>query len=1730
MDIFAYRDNLVRDYRAYVESFLEIKDVRVREFVLNELSNGALWTNPLIQLNPNFKPGAWIDDLVREGLLHETCARVFRKGKTVEHRGSQGQPFRLHRHQEDAIRAAARSQSYVLTTGTGSGKSLAYIIPIVDHVLRNGSGKGIQAIVVYPMNALANSQFGELEKFLKAGFPEGQEPVTFKRYTGQENNQEREAIMANPPDVLLTNYVMLELLLTRPQERRSIIKAANGLRFLVLDELHTYRGRQGSDVALLLRRVRETLQSKNILMVGTSATMGGGRTYAERQAKVADVAKRIFGTTVLAENVIGETLQRATLDAGLGQDAMATALRNRIQDPAFKIPSTFEGFRTDPLSAWIEQTFGVRPEMGTDRLERAVPLTLAQAGKRLQEMAKVESPECQAAIRRWLLHSYTCESNPETGFKPFAFRLHQFISKGDAVYASMESPASRHLTLQAQQFVPDTDRTKVLLPLAFCRECGNESYVVFRTVQEDGSVLLKQRAMSEMIHEGGPADPGFVSYLPANWPTEPDELIRRLPEDWTEEHHGSLRLKRDRDEWVPHPILVGPDGKLAKGGMPMLFQPAPFRFCPHCGVSYTHRTRSDFAKLATLSSEGRSTATTVLSLSAVQGLRQVEGLSENARKLLSFTDNRQDASLQAGHFNDYVEIGLMRAALYHAAQKRGPDGLRHDDLTNRVFDAIALPVHLYATDPGVKFAARQETDRALRDVLGYRLYRDLRRGWRITMPNLEQCGLLTIDYLSLSELSLEESEWREVHPLLASVHPVLRERWCRVLLDAMRRELVLKVEFLDPRQQEGLRSRSSQRLMAPWALDENEKLDTARILYPRQRNRSEDEEDRDKLYFGSRSGFGQYMRRELREPNNGQRPSTDDVQAVIRDLLKTLRVAGLVEVVDEPKGEGQVPGYQVPASALVWKAGDGNTPYHDPLRMPSLPEVDQRRTNPYFVDFYRDQARGLQGFEAREHTAQVSNEERKARETRFREGRLPVLYCSPTMELGVDISDLNVVNLRNIPPTPANYAQRSGRAGRSGQPALVFSYCSTGSSHDQYFFRRQTRMVAGQVEAPRLDLSNEDLLRAHIHAIWLAETNIDLRRSLRDILDCDGENPSLELHADIKDDMAMESPKAATRLKAKAILEALKDDLETTGWYTPEWLETVILQLERRFEAGCERWRTMFRVAHRQIDVQTKVIKDVSRPQDHEKARQLRREAESQLKLLTDTESLAQSDFYSYRYFASEGFLPGYNFPRLPLSAFIPGRRQTREGEEFLSRPRFLAISEFGPRSIIYHEGSRYVINKVLLPVEQGPILHRAKQCAECGYIHPIDADAPGPELCERCSSQLPQEKRNLFRLQNVSTKRRDRISSDEEERLRQGYEIQTGVRFERRDGVASSRSATLANGSGPIATLQYGDAATLWRVNLGLKRRKKEDQQGFMLDMERGYWATAKDEEGDPQDVDELSKKTQRVIPYVEDRRNCLLLVPADTGSPKFMPSLQAVLKSAIQVCFQLEESELAAEPLPTRKERNLLLFYESAEGGAGALRRLQEDPLVWREVARRALEICHFDPDTGEDKKHAPHATEACDAACYDCLMSYGNQWDHEHLDRHEIKAILWDMATGNLEVSSCGKPREEHLAWLNSACDSELERHWLDFLAEANLRLPTRAQVNVEACQTRPDFIYDDCQAVIYVDGPIHDFPNRHARDKAQAEALEDRGYLVIRFSHRDDWAVTVSRYPSVFGSKA
>lgn len=394
---------------------------------------------------------------------------------------------------------------------------------------------------------------------------------------------------------------------------------------------------------------------------------------------------------------------------------------------------------------------------------------------------------------------------------------------------------------------------------------------------------------------------------------------------------------------------------------------------------------------------------------------------------------------------------------------------------------------------------------------------------------------------------------------------------------------------------------------------------------------------------------------------------------------------------------------------------------------------------------------------------------------------------------------------------------------------------------------------------------------------------------------------------------------------------------------------------------------------------------------------------------------------------------------------------------------------------------------------------------------------------------------RDLFRLQNVSTRRRDKITCDEE-RLRLGYLLRTSVRFAQRDGALSCTTAVVREGDTEIARMSYGPAATLWRFNYGW--RKGRQQTGFDLDVERGTWGSNRDDPDDQDPADGLGPRVRRVVPYVEDRRNCLLIAPGGgsahasavlSADPiqrmRVAASLQAALKTAIQTCFQLKDAELAAEPLPGEDDRRLILLYEAAEGGAGALRRLIDDPTALRDVTREALRICHFDPGSGADLRRRPRAKEDCEAVCYDCLMSYSNQPDHRMLDRQLVRDVLQRLAAATVLASPTGTPRAEHLSRLEAPCESSLEREWLHAVEDAGHRLPSRAQALIEACHTRPDFIYDEQFTVIYVDGPHHQFPDRPQRDRERQTCLEDTGYTVLRFGDRSGWDASFTGHPGV-----
>jgi Lhr-like helicase len=1776
MDVFSLRDTVVGEYEKFATSFTTIHADDIREKVGAIYAEGRYWPEPLIQINPSYQRTTSIDRLVAGGVLDAGCADIFRTPPTD---GSRGEPLSLYKHQEQAIAIASEGQSYVVTTGTGSGKSLCFFVPIVSAVLaekRKGGPRRTRAIVIYPMNALANSQLEELNKYVD-NVP-GARPVTFERYTGQEKTEERQRISENPPDILLTNFMMLELLMTRQDEiDRRVIGNCAGLRFLVLDELHTYRGRQGADVALLVRRIRERLAPDGLQCIGTSATMASEGTLIDKSRVVAQVASKLFATKISDSDVVVETLERVT-DPAL--DKVPAAALGKAVDDALRSDITDADLRTHPLAVWVETRLGVTFSEIDQRWVRARPRTVTEAVNMLGKDAGRDAASCRKAIRDLLLLSTVPESeriqkagSNERSF--FAFKLHQFISGAGHAFATLEAPGRRRVTVEGQQFLPE-DPEKRLYPVHFCRDCGHEYHPV-RLATEDGDKTILARDIDdapltreddESSGDDAGATPdgevfGFLTLHPPEPGTEPypftfEDRDTDYPEAWLDYDAAGnpTKLKsyyRPRGQRPVRELRVEPTGKIGSGARAW-FMPGKFRLCLRCGETQATAAR-DRNRLASLSAEGRSSATTVLVSSALRWMHGKEsGLASATRKLLGFTDNRQDAALQAGHFNDFLFVSLIRAGFLGALDVAGAAGLSSAALGEAQQKALGFDRNTpeiraeWLLEPTLKGFNLQEAEATLRQVLAYRVWFDQRRGWRFTNPNLEQLGLVDVDYQGLDALVTDEPLYANAPDVLRRAAPAVRKAVFRRVLDHLRKWMAVRSQVLDTTAIEQMLAKSHSRIRAPWGFGSEETPRRSRwlmIVSPEISRKNRKDED---LFVrgGGRSGLGKTLKvSKLWKGDSGVRDlKSKDLDALIGVLLNAAKEHGLVS--EEATPFGKQMGWKLNDACVVFKKG--------------TPKVNAKYPNDdaFFRSLYdnlarmlRDPGHPLFGFEAREHTAQVDGPKRELREKRFRFGTkereelaandtqlrevgesnrfLPVLFCSPTMELGVDISALNAVYLRNVPPTPANYAQRSGRAGRSGQAALVLTYCSSQGPHDQYFFRAPKEMVHGEVRPPLLDLANRDLVESHLQAVWLACTEKPLNASISELLVLnDGKRP---LKPDVKGPMSEPRVTSLAVERMERVLDLLAGDLTAAAapWYQGrhEHAVTVARAAVVRFEKAFDRWRDLFMAAEQQRDAARRTMDDYAAPQPEKRAAKSRHgQATDQLDLLQQGTSTSSSDFYTYRYLATEGFLPGYNFPRLPLLAYVPADQDGRGKQTYLQRPRFLALSEFGPRSLVYHEGRAFRVVRALLSLgHQDGATAEAKLptqsvriCASCGGGHFND----DVSLCHACGQPLGDAERvnEVYRIENVATQRAERITANDEERQRQGFELQTTFEWAVRDNVVDVRKGAVTDPEGVLLSLAYGSGATITRLNKGLRRRADKKRFGFRIDPVSGWFAPADDEEETP---DPTASPRQTIVPSVRDHKNALLLRPSKNDlEQKTLATFQYAMLRGIEAVFQLEQGEILAEPMPSRDKRNGFLLYEATEGGAGVLTRLVSEPPRFAEVARRALGIMHFAvtteanvPAEQSDLVDAPDTS--CVAACYRCLMSYYNQPDHEIIDRRDEEA-------------------RQLLVRLARAVTTTVDQPAVVFPGAAAPPAPPSGDVgrwqgkartlDLPAWDASPLEGYPDVPVVWrahYVAAAFGNTP------PATVAALEEKGFEIIVFGDEESWPAMFTRLAAALGRK-
>lgn len=1594
MDIFELNKRVIADYKGFSRSFTLIDADDLRNTVDHAYESGRYTPEALISMNPHYEAGRNVAELASDKLIDADTASVF---------SINGTPIILHKHQQEAAAKALAGESFVVTTGTGSGKSLCFFLPIVDQAIRArkaGKAPRTRAVIVYPMNALANSQQEEIDKFIRGANLKN--PPTVRRYTGQESMAERQAVADNPPDILLTNFVMLELLMTRGDDVGCrVIENCRGLDWLVLDELHTYRGRQGADVAMLVRRMREALSvtpEQSFDCIGTSATMATGDEGVDEKATVARVATKLFATPLDQSSVIVESLMRATA----GEPDTAT-LASAMDAPDLKVPD--DQLKSHPLVIWAETQIGLDDSEG---LKRRKPMRLEEAVMQLAKDSGASPDLCGKALTETLLAcSLPQSARGGKGDRAFlAFKLHQFVSGPESIHATLAPRGLRRMTLEKQLYHPDNDA--LLFETRFCRVCGQD----YHPVRFDGE-CLSPRAIDDEAKDEEDVALGFATVRHDAMTF--DDHDEDYPESWQEEgKDGAMRLRSNRRKQRAQRLDVNESGRAgALDGQvtSVWYLPGRFAHCICCNDTPAPQSR-DINKLAGLSAEGRSSATTMITTDILKVEADL-GQPEEKRKLLVFTDNRQDAALQAGHFNDSIFISKLRAGFLAALRDAGEDGLNDETLGSAIAKALGY-VHTrpegrsdWMLNPAAKGAGPGNAERAIRDVLAHRAWADQRRGWRFTNPSLEELGLIDATYPYIDDLAADLEEMVGAPDVVLEAPLEKRREALLALLDTMRRGLAVDTEALHLGQIDQIAKSSRGHLCAPWAFDEKEDARGATwlLIDPLPYKGRKPSDEKLLLRGGPQSKIG----RTLSERSLwGRKLDRKEYAVTVAAFLNALKVYDIVTEDNTPFGPS---GWRIKRSGIVFHAGDGT-------------RDDGRPVNAFFQKLYRDLAESLErqepiltGVEAREHTAQVSKETRQHRERRFRfkendieemseetskqEGRtrLPIMICSPTMELGVDISALDTVFLRNVPPTPANYTQRAGRAGRAGQAALIQTYCAAQSPHDRYYFDDPARIVNGIVRAPMLDLENVDLVTAHLHAVWLSTAAIELKPAIAEVLDLGKDGyPVAGYVAEALDSTSLASF-AVPRMEG--VLDQLGVDREQ---FDAAFVRDVATGAYRRFDEAFRSWRARLQAAEVQRDRAhlTSSSHGVSRTE--KRAAEIAYDsARRQIMLLTTGKENQSSDFFTYRYLATEGFLPGYNFPRLPLTAFVPGKRGEKGGGGYLSRARFLAIAEFGPMSLIYHEGQAYRVVRAMLPPgardEGGVTLNTEilKICTGCGALQ----SGTAPESCEACDASMGDfdEIKSAFRIENVETAPAERISANDEDRQKQGFDIQTAFSWGQRDRLVR---VALRDEDGGVAEFTYGPSTKIVRINKGLRRRADREVLGYNIEVQSGRWAGSVNKPGEDDPENPLTGAKTRIVPMVEENKNALLLridqtlLPSDEADAKTtLATLQSALARGIEIVFQLEEGEIAVEPMPNRDERRALLIYEAAEGGAGVLARFgSRIP----EVAVAALERMHrvLDGD-GWIEKDPP-----CVAGCYQCLLSYFNQTEHVHIDRQDERAI--------------------------------------------------------------------------------------------------------------------------------
>ncbi|MGE3327157.1 MAG: DEAD/DEAH box helicase [Acidimicrobiia bacterium] len=1304
LDPIATSNKIAEDYRSYLLTSFNFADPLLRSELEASLADGrTLKRGPFVQASPPYVPGRTVRDLADDDTLHPSLATEL--GDVLPARRP------LHRHQEVAISRIQSGRNAIIATGTGSGKTECYLLPIVDRLLRERDegtlgNPGVRALLLYPMNALANDQLKRIRDLLEP-FPE----ITFGRYVGETGytrseaevtyqqkfrrkppaNEliDRAAIQARPPHILLTNYAMLEYLLLRPRDS-SIFDGPTGRHwsFVVLDEVHVYDGARGSEMAMLLRRVRDRVhqsEQDKIRCIATSATLGGG---AKDSGQVADFAANLFGEKFEAEDVVLPD-RLSLLQPAADEWAITESQLNALHAAwlAGRPHSELIAASGRPTATAANVPIALWALLHNEQHVRELQTELEAGTRPLEELAPVLDGCAQPEIALTkLIDLCIAARRDEQSAALLPARYHLFVraSEGAFVCWAPDHPTDQRRTFSDRhKTCPHCEavgRSRRVFEVGACRHCGAD-YLV--------------GAESGGVFENANGDDALVYLL--------REAASGSDADYDEDEEAADGDAGGSTRQSSHALCLGCGSLSTTGGACTCGGPklnvtqlagergTRPKVCAACAKRSNGEVISRFLP-------GSDGPVAVLASSLYQALPPVtesEKLSADGRKLLMFADSRQDAAFFAPYLRRTYNRLAERRLLWSIVAA-DPEPYAMDDLVAPLLRAAQRAGHIGSVD------GRSARNTARMWILAEILATDRRQ-------SLDGVGLVElaaplpaafVPPTALTNLGFNDDEALDL---------------VRVLLDSIRQaasvelpdEIDITNQHFSPRNTTTfLRCNQSEPRVLAWlpGKGSNRRVDYLRKVFDR-------------------------------------RGIEADPVPVLLQLWEDMTVPGgpLASVLRPQtlKGKGTV--FALDPARITFQRNDAQ---HLPYRCRKCRQVWWRSVSGTCPTFrctgdleqftaehdhhYRSMYSTMDPFPlaVEEHTGQLSNDRASTLQEQFVRGEVNALSCSTTFELGVDLGEVQAVLMRNMPRGPANYVQRAGRAGRRlGSAAMILTFAQR-RSHDLHFYERPQAMIDGHVTPPVIAIDNDAIARRHLHAVAFASFHRALveggAREMSKVSDFAG-SVAAEFERWLRSRPA-DLGSAVRRLIPPELTDAL--ELSSWGW------------VDRLYEAdssGLGGWMTAaFEDLDASLEELAKQEQSAIKNKNYKMADAITRTA----KTLSDQRLI---DFLAQR-----GILPKYGFPVDVVSLDVSKEPASKDVD--LSRDLGYALLEFAPGAQVV--AANRLWTSVGLKYRPGKDLPSwtSLQC-ECGRmrlrLRPLGDDGPDfPDPCECGSASMRPARR----------------------------------------------------------------------------------------------------------------------------------------------------------------------------------------------------------------------------------------------------------------------------------------------------------------------------------------------------------------------------------------------------